>query len=280
MIPRYRLRRIVEAALEEDLGHGDLTSWGTDRSGKVVARIMAKEEGVVAGHSAAGMVFELLSPGVRYEVLVEEGQLVDRGTTVAKVVGAAGPILEGERTALNFLMHLSGIATTTRTYVEALQGTGVTLLDTRKTTPGLRDLEKAAVRAGGGKNHRLGLDGGVLIKDTHLATFRDIAEAVKLIGRQVPHSLVIEVEVRTYDEAMQAYRAGAGALLLDNMGVDEVCRVCSALRDKLFLEVSGGITLDNIRDYARCRPHAISTSAVVTRARWMDMSMVLEPLEE
>jgi nicotinate-nucleotide pyrophosphorylase (carboxylating) len=268
------VERLAYAALAEDVGEGDVTTDATidaDASGE--AELVLREPGVVCGLDVAEAVFRALDAEVRVERLIEEGTLVGSATAVARVSGPLRAILTGERTALNFLGRLSGIATLTRRYVDAVAGTGAVILDTRKTTPGLRVLEKHAVAVGGGRNHRLGLDDGVLVKDNHLRAAGSIREAVDRL-RAATH-LPVEVECDTLEQVSEALAAGADALLLDNMRVDELRQAVAVVRGRARLEASGGVTLDNVRAVAESGVDEISVGALTHSARSLDVSLEL-----
>jgi nicotinate-nucleotide pyrophosphorylase (carboxylating) len=266
--------RVVYAALAEDVGAGDVTTEATvdaDATGEAV--LLLREAGVVCGLDAAEAVFRALDTDVRFETLVEEGAPVDSETVVARVSGLERAILTGERTALNFLGRLSGIATLTRAYVDAIAGTGAAILDTRKTTPGLRVLEKHAVACGGGRNHRLALDDGVLVKDNHLRALGSVAAAVERL-RDVT-LLPIEVECDTLAQVSDALDAGADALLLDNMSLDDLRSAVALAHGRARLEASGGITLENVRAVAETGVDEISIGALTHAARSLDVSLEL-----
>ncbi len=268
------VERLAYAALAEDVGEGDVTTEATidaDASGE--AELVLKEPGVVCGLDVAEAVFRALDAELRFERLVDQGTLVGSATAVARVSGPLRAILTGERTALNFLGRLSGIATLTRRYVDAVAGTGAAILDTRKTTPGLRVLEKHAVAIGGGRNHRLGLDDGVLVKDNHLRATGSIREAVERL-RAATH-LPVEVECETLEQVSEALAAGADALLLDNMRVDELRAAVALARGRARLEASGGVTLDNVRAVAETGVDEISVGALTHSARSLDVSLEL-----
>jgi nicotinate-nucleotide pyrophosphorylase (carboxylating) len=268
------LQRLAYAALAEDVGEGDVTTEATidpDASGE--AELVLREPGVVCGLDVAEAVFHALDSELRFEHLVEEGTLVESATAVARLSGPLRPILTGERTALNFLGRLSGIATLTRRYVDAVAGTGAAILDTRKTTPGLRVLEKHAVAVGGGRNHRLALDDGVLVKDNHLRAAGSIREAVERL-RAATH-LPIEVECDTLEQVSQALAAGADAILLDNMGVAKLREAVALAGGRARLEASGGVTLDNVRAVAETGVDEISVGALTHSARSLDVSLEL-----
>jgi len=268
------LERLAYAALAEDVGEGDVTTDAVvdaDLTGS--AEIVVKEPGVVCGLAMVEAVFRALDSDVAVEALVEEGDLVESGTSAARVSGPLRAILTGERTALNYLGRLSGIATLTRRYVEAVEGTGVAILDTRKTTPGLRVLEKHAVAVGGGRNHRFGLDDGVLIKDNHLRAAGSIAEAVER-ARAATH-LAVEVECDTIEQVSEALDAGADAILLDNMTPDGLLAAVVLGKRRARLEASGGVTLDNVREVAETGVDEISVGALTHSARSLDVSLEL-----
>jgi nicotinate-nucleotide pyrophosphorylase (carboxylating) len=268
------LERLAYAALAEDVGEGDVTTEATiDAGASGEAELVLKEPGVVCGLDVAEAVFRALDAELRFERLVEDGTLVGSATAVARVSGPLRAILTGERTALNFLGRLSGIATLTRRYVDAVAGTGAAILDTRKTTPGLRVLEKHAVAVGGGRNHRLGLDDGVLVKDNHLRAAGSIREVVDRL-RAATH-LPVEVECDTLEQASEALAAGADALLLDNMRVDELRQAVSLARGRARLEASGGVSLDNVRAVAETGVDEISVGALTHSARSLDVSLEL-----
>jgi nicotinate-nucleotide pyrophosphorylase (carboxylating) len=268
------LERLAYAALAEDVGEGDVTTEAVvdaDVTGSAV--IVLKEPGVVCGLGIVETVFRALDGEVEVEPLVDEGALVESGTAVARLTGPLRAILTGERTALNFLGRLSGIATLTRRYVDAVEGTGVAILDTRKTTPGLRVLEKHAVAVGGGRNHRLGLDDGVLIKDNHLRVGGSIHDAVER-ARTSTH-LPIEVECDTIEQVSEALEAGADAILLDNMTPDGLVAAVVLVRGRARLEASGGVTLENVRAIAETGVDEISIGALTHSARSLDVSLEL-----
>jgi nicotinate-nucleotide pyrophosphorylase (carboxylating) len=266
--------RVVYAALAEDVGAGDVTTESTvdpDRVG--VAEISVREPGVVCGLVAAEAVFRALDADVRFDALVDEGAWVEPGTVVARVEGFERALLTGERTALNFLGRLSGISTLTRRYVEAVDGTGAAILDTRKTTPGLRGLEKHAVACGGGRNHRFALDDGVLVKDNHLRAVGSVRAAVERLRETTP--LPIEVECDTLEQVSEALDVGVDAILLDNMSLDALRAAVSLARGRARLEASGGITLENVRAVAETGVDEISIGALTHSARSLDVSLEL-----
>ncbi len=269
------LERAVLAALAEDIGAGDVTTEATVPEDAVgTGELLLKETGVVCGLRAAESTFRALDPEIRFEALASDGDEVAHApATVARVTGSERAILTGERVALNFLGRLSGIATLTRRYVDAIEGTGAAVLDTRKTTPGLRALEKHAVACGGGHNHRFGLDDAVLIKDNHLRAAGSVADAVRLVG--VTTDLPIEVECETLAQVGEALELGVDAILLDNMTLDELREAVSLTAGRARLEASGGVNLDTIRAIAETGVDEISVGALTHSARSLDVSLEL-----
>ena len=269
------LERAVLAALAEDLGAGDVTTEATVPEHAVgTGELLVKESGVVCGLRVAESTFRALDPEIRFEALTSDGKTVSEPPSiVARVTGSERAILTGERVALNFLGRLSGIATLTRRYVDAIDGTGVAVLDTRKTTPGLRALEKHAVACGGGHNHRFGLDDAVLIKDNHLRAAGSITEAVRLV--RVTTDLPIEVECETRAQVGEALELGVDAILLDNMTLAELREAVSLTAGRARLEASGGVNLDTIRAIAETGVDEISVGALTHSARSLDVSLEL-----
>jgi nicotinate-nucleotide pyrophosphorylase (carboxylating) len=264
------LERVVRTALAEDVGAGDVTTDGiVSPDARARARLHLEEPGVICGLDAARAVFAQLDGALRFDALASEGTVLEEPAAIADLEGAARAILTGERTALNLLGRLCGIATLTRRYVEAVAGTGATILDTRKTTPGLRALEKYAVRCGGGANHRFGLDEAILVKENHLRIAGGIAAAVAALrnGRS------IEVEAETLAEVEQALAAGVDRILLDNMSSAEIGRAVELAGSRVPLEASGGITLDNVRAYAETGVDFISVGALTHAARSLHVSL-------
>ncbi len=275
------IRGAVDRALAEDVGDGDVTTEATvPADTRARALITQKAAGVVFGLEVAEETFRSLDPGIRIDRLVAEGEWRDDGP-VLELEGSARAILTGERTALNFLQRLSGIATLTARYVKAVEGTGARILDTRKTTPGLRALEKAAVAAGGGTNHRAGLYDAILIKENHAAIAGGVGEAVRDARARFPE-LPLEVECRTLEEVDDALAAGRGVrdvqILLDNMSVDQLGAAVQRVGGRATLEASGGVTLETVRDVARTGVDFISVGALTHSAPALDLSLILEPL--
>jgi nicotinate-nucleotide pyrophosphorylase (carboxylating) len=268
---------LIDRALDEDLGAGDLTTRAVVPKGALArARIEQKEPGVPAGMEVARAVFERLDPSVGWTALCAEGEWRESGP-VAGLEGSAASILAGERVALNFLGRLSGVATLTSRYVKAVEGTGARILDTRKTTPGLRALEKEAVRAGGGVSHRSGLHDAILVKENHAALAGGVADAGRRALERAPEGIAVEVECQTLDEVAGAIDAGVPRLLLDNMSPDELRRAVEIAAGRAELEASGGITLATIRAVAETGVDFISVGALTHSARALDFSLLLEP---
>ena len=276
-----QIEPVVAQALAEDLERGDITTEALispELQGK--ASFVVKASGVLAGTEIARMVFSQVDPSLQFKVIIPEGSKVKPGDIVARIEGRIASILKAERVALNFLQRLSGIASETARYVEAIKGLNCRIMDTRKTTPGLRFLEKYAVRAGGGYNHRLHLGDGILIKDNHLAALHgqgmSLKEVVAKAKRKTPHNLKVEVEVKTVEEAIEAGEAGADTVMLDNMSLKEMRRAVALIKDRALLEASGGITLENVRAVAETGVDCISVGALTHSAKALDISLELE----
>jgi nicotinate-nucleotide pyrophosphorylase (carboxylating) len=269
---------LIDRALAEDVGEGDLTTGAVVPPGaRASARIEQRAAGVPAGLRVAETVFHRVDPGLQWRAHAVDGEWREPGV-LAGIVGDAAAILRGERVALNFLGRLSGIATLTARYVRAVDGTGVRILDTRKTTPGMRALEKEAVRGGGGVNHRTGLHDAILVKENHAALAGGVGEAARRAIAHAPPGVPIEVECATIGDVAQAIEVGVTRLLLDNMLPDELRRAAELVDGRAELEASGGITLDNVRAVAETGVDFISIGAVTHSAPALDVSLLLEPL--
>ncbi len=269
-------------ALAEDLGHGDITSETLiphELDGRAI--ILAKARGVLAGGEVASKVFHKVDPSLKVSLLIEDGSPLKHGDIIAEVSGRVISILEAERVVLNFLQRLSGTASETARYVARIRGFPAKIYDTRKTTPGLRILEKYAVRMGGGQNHRIHLGDGILIKDNHLAALRargvSFKDIVAKARGKAPAGLQIEVEVTTIQEAVQAVEAGADIVLLDNMSLAEMRRTVDMLKGRVRFEASGGIRLRNVREVAALGVDIISIGALTHSVKALDISIELDP---
>ncbi len=270
--------RIIRLALEEDLGSGDVTTDAViDPDQRGEASLIVREELVLAGMPVFGRVFLTLDPSIALEASCRDGDLIPPGTRISLLKGRLAPILRGERTALNFLQRMSGIATLTRRYVERVKPYPVRILDTRKTAPGLRWFDKYAVRIGGGFNHRFGLSDGILIKDNHIAAAGSIQEAVRLARKNAAHTLRIEVEVEDAAGAVLACEAGADVILLDNMSPAQLTEAVRLVKGRALLEASGGITLETVREVARTGVDMISVGALTHSPRAADLSLEIIP---
>lgn len=270
----------IGAFLGEDLGRGDITTQATvARNANARGRFVAKEAMVIAGLEAAEAVFSTLDSQQQIEAFVSDGDEIEEGKVIARTSGFADVLLAGERVALNLLQRLSGIATKTRSYVRAIEGTNALIVDTRKTTPGLRMLEKYAVQMGGGRNHRFGLDDGVLIKDNHIALAGGVGAAIENARLHVGHLHKIEIEISTETDLREALTRGADIILLDNLTPDETARLVAIARElapQVTLESSGGITLENVRAFAEAGVDLISVGALTHSARAMDISFKIQ----
>jgi len=268
----------LEQAIAEDIGSGDVTTNALIPPDlKTTAAIMAKSDGVIAGLEVALNVFELVDPSLESIVLVPDGSKVTSGELVGQVSGSTASILKAERVALNFLQRLSGIATMTSLYVQAVAGTEARIIDTRKTTPGLRELEKYAIRVGGGFNHRFNLSDGILIKDNHILALREagftISGIIKLARDRSPHTLKVEIEVESIEEAKEAVEGAADVILLDNMPSHIMKEVVDFVDGRCMLEASGGVSLDRVADIAETGVNLISVGALTHSAKAMDISL-------
>lgn len=271
--------RIIERALAEDIHTGDITTLAVvPVSRPVKGVLLAKEELVLAGIDVAARVFGILDNGIEFKPLVADGAIAAKGTVLAQFSGDASTLLQGERVALNLLQRMSGVATMTSRYVRAVAGTKARIVDTRKTTPGLRILEKYAVRVGGGINHRTGLYDGVLIKENHIVAAGGITEAVKRARGYIPHTLKIEIETETLDQVKEAVAAGADIIMLDNMDLASMRTAVEFIAGRALVEASGGVNLQSVRGIADTGVDIISVGALTHSAPAMDISMLLESM--
>jgi nicotinate-nucleotide pyrophosphorylase (carboxylating) len=271
------LHHFIEQALAEDLGSGDVTSDAVISADAMSEAVMlAKQDLILAGLEVSREVFRILDPAIQVAFFAKDGDRLHTGTEIAKWNGKTRILLAGERVALNLLQHLSGIATLTAAYVEKIKGLKTVILDTRKTLPGLRQLEKYAVRTGGGKNHRFGLYDGVLIKDNHIKACSGIAQAVESARRSVHHLLKIEVETKTLDEVRDALAASADVIMLDNMPLAMMREAVKLVGGKALIEASGNVTLDTVRLIAETGVDFISAGSLTHSAPAADISMKIK----
>jgi len=266
--------RIIINALREDIPSGDITTDNIiDETSQSEAVLISKDEGVIAGLDVAKKVFLMLDDQVVFEKMVEDGQTVKRGDIIAKIKGNTRALLKGERTALNLLQRLSGIATKTRQLADKIKDLPAKLVDTRKTTPGLRVLEKYAVRVGGGYNHRFCLSDGVLIKDNHIKAAGGIKQAVQLVREKIPHTMKIEVETETIEQVLEAMEAKADIIMLDNMSLDEMKKAVKIIDGRAVTEASGNVNADTIYDIACTGVDIISVGGLTHSVKAFDISM-------
>lgn len=280
-LTEQQIEAIIKAALEEDISHGDVTSEAlipTDLTGK--ATLLVKEKGVLAGIEVAERVFQHIDPSLQVHILIKDGTAIKPGDIIANINGSVTSILKAERTALNFLQRLSGIASLTAQYVEKVKGLSTKIVDTRKTTPGLRILEKYAVRMGGGQNHRMHLGDAVLIKDNHIAALRAMGMSLKDIilkaREKAPQGITIEVEVNSLTEAEETITAGADIIMLDNMSIKDMQQAVEKGSGKVKFEASGNITLTNVLQVAMTGVDFISVGALTHSYKALDISLEME----
>jgi nicotinate-nucleotide pyrophosphorylase (carboxylating) len=272
MLDKNFVRKKLLEFLEEDVGHQDITTDSLDTDRYIEAYMIAKEDGILAGIEFAKEVYNLVG-GCKLENFVKDGASIKKGDIIAIVYGSGKSILKAERLSLNIVQRLSGIATLTNKYVEKIKDTGVRLLDTRKTTPGFRAFEKYAVKVGGGDNHRFALYDMVMIKDNHIALAGSITEAVNQIKKKVSPMVKIEVEVSSFEQLEEALKNPVDVIMLDNMSAADVKKAVKLINKSKLVEVSGNITIENIRDYALAGPDFISTGAIIHSAKWLDISL-------
>ena len=276
MIHRHILHRLIQSALEEDIGSGDVTTAALltgEETG--TARAVAKADLVIAGIDVFRETFFFLDPNIRFTEYLEDGREIKRGEILAELSGKLGSILTAERVALNFLQRMSGIATLTRQYVAAVAGTGARILDTRKTAPGLRILDKYAVIIGGGLNHRFALNDGVLIKDNHITAAGGITPAINKARQKIPHTLKIEVEVKNIDEVKEALADGADTIMLDNMTPEAMTAAVRLIGDVVPVEASGNVTLANVKQIADAGVDFVSVGALTHSVTAADISLLV-----
>lgn len=281
-LSRQHIRRVVQTALEEDAAFNDATTLATigDSTVLATAELVAKQPGIIAGIQVAEETFKTLDPQARFESELQDGQAVEPGSTIAAVTGSAAAILSAERTALNLLQRMSGIATLTSKYVAAIKGTGATIVDTRKTAPGLRQLDKYSVLTGGGGNHRMTLADCILIKDNHIAAMKStgmsFTDVIRHARSNAPFSLKIEIEVESAADALEAMTAGADIVMLDNMPPETMRSVVERRTGHALLEASGNVTLATVRDVADTGVDIISVGELTHSPAALDISLNFE----
>jgi nicotinate-nucleotide pyrophosphorylase (carboxylating) len=273
----FDLKHLIERALAEDFGSGDVTSAATIPAESVsTAVILVKQHCILAGLDVSREVFRAIDREIHFEAFAKDGEIIHSGTEVAKLVGNTRALLAGERVALNLMQHLSGIATLTARYVAKVKGAKAAVLDTRKTLPGLRKLEKYAVRMGGGRNHRFGLSDGVLIKDNHIKAAGGITKAIELARAAASHLLKIEVEICSLDDVREALAARADVIMLDNMPIDVMREAVKLIKGKALVEASGNVTLESIHMIAETGVDYISSGSLTHSAPAIDISMKIK----
>ncbi len=274
MLNCFETDEIIKAALREDMASGDITTDSLiDESSVSGAVYIAKQPGIIAGLGISERVFKVLDEKIEFIKKVEDRAYVDKGDIIAEIKGRTSALLKGERTSLNFLQHLSGIATRTNEFVKRIKGLPVRIVDTRKTTPGLRGLEKYAVKVGGGYNHRYCLSDGVLIKDNHIKAAGGIKEAVYKIRESIPHTIRIEVETESLEQVREALDAAADIIMLDNMSLDMMTEAVKLIDKKALVEASGNVCLDNVYDVAGTGVDIISVGELTHTVKAFDISM-------
>lgn len=280
LLQPFYIDKIITTALEEDIHYVDVTTdYLLDDEHTSEAYYLAKDTGVLCGIDIAKCVFELAGGNVTMEILKKDGETVQKGDILARMKGSTKTLLKGERTALNLLQHMSGIATATAECVALVAGTRAQITDTRKTLPGLRQLQKYAVTVGGGKNHRYNLSDGAMLKDNHIDAYGSITGAVTALRKKIGHMVKIELEVRNLDELREALAAGADIIMLDNMSCDEMKKAVAINDGKVLLEASGNVTKDNIRSVAETGVNIISLGALTHSVKCFDISMRIQTVK-
>lgn len=271
---KFYIDDLIMNSLKEDMPMGDITTDNLiDINSTSEARLIAKERGIIAGLDVAKRVFEILDEKVVFLKRVDDGTLVDRGDVIAEIRGNTRALLKGERTALNLIQRLSGVATKTNELCEKIKDLPAKIVDTRKTTPGMRFLEKYAVRAGGGQNHRFCLSDGVLIKDNHIKAAGGIKKAVEIIRNRIPHTIKIEVETETLEQVQEALEAGVDIIMLDNMSLDMMKQAVELINGRALVEASGNVNIDTVYNIALTGVDIISVGAITHSVKVLDISM-------
>ena len=274
MINKDKAKEIIRYGIREDIHHCDITTdYLVEEEHRSSAKIVAKEEGIVAGTALLTWVFEEFDPDITVILLVKDGQRLSKGEVIAEISGKTKALLKGERLALNFLQRMSGIATLSRNYAEMAEGYEVRITDTRKTSPGLRMLEKYAVKVGGCHNHRYNLSDGVMIKDNHIIAAGSITNAVNRLKDQIPHTAKIEVEVTTIEQLKEAIESGAEVVMLDNMSIAQMKQAVLVAAGKVITEASGGVTFETLQEIIETGVDVISVGALTHSAKALDISM-------
>lgn len=274
---KFEIDDIIIRALKEDINYIDVTTdYLIDDSLTATAKFISKDDGVICGANIAMRVFELLDKNISREVYINDGQNVKKGDVIALIKGSAKTLLKGERTALNLIQHLSGVATATNRYVELVNGTKASIADTRKTLPGLRSLQKYAVTVGGGKNHRYNLSDCAMIKDTHLGAYGSITNAVNALRQHLGHTVKIEVETTNLNEVKEALSVGAELIMLDNMSCDEMTQAVKLVNGNAVLEASGNVNDKTVRAIAETGVDIISVGAITHSVKCFDISMKIQ----
>ncbi len=274
MLNRFELEDIIKTALKEDIALGDITTDSLiDPSSTSSAVYIAKDDGIIAGLFVAERVFKIIDEDIEFVKKVNDGERVKKGDIIAQIKGSTSALLKAERTSLNYLQHLSGIATKTGMFVEKLKGLKTKVVDTRKTTPGLRALEKYAVKMGGGTNHRFCLSDGVLIKDNHIKAAGGVKKAIEKVRANIPHTIKIEVETETIEQVKEALDAKADIIMLDNMSLDQMKEAVVLIDGKATVEASGNVNLNSIREIAETGVDIISVGELTHTVKAFDISM-------
>jgi nicotinate-nucleotide pyrophosphorylase (carboxylating) len=271
----FIIKRIIQESLEEDIGFGDLTTNGIFTTEESTGILISKQDGIIAGLPAAEKTWKLIDENVRFDYFAKDGDIVYKGQRIAALKGKIKTLLTGERVALNFLQRLSGIATMTFKYVNEVKDYKVEILDTRKTTPGLRYLEKYAVSKGGGKNHRLRLDNAVMIKDNHINGCGTISEAVRRVRKNIPVTAVIEVETKNLEQVKEAVSMGVDIIMLDNMNINTMKEAVGIINSACLIEASGNITMKNVKQIAETGVDYISIGELTHSFKSLDISFNL-----
>ena len=279
MLAMFQYNELIEAALKEDIGTGDLTTLIIPDDYHGEAKIYAKEHGIVCGIYIAEMIFQKVDSRIHTEAYVKDGDRISPGILIMKVIGPLAGILQAERTAINFMQHLSGISSMTRKLVDIVADYDVRIVDTRKTIPGMRSLQKYAVRVGGGNNHRFGLYDAVMLKDNHHAAVGGLDQAIQRVKEKVGHMVKIEVECETLDQVQDALDNGVDVIMLDNMSLEDMRAAVTLIDKKVIIEASGGITEENIREIAETGVDILSVGRLTHSVTAVDFSMVIDEMK-